>query len=301
MIGVMPTQRALDIARERNLDLVEVQPNAIPPVCKLMDYGRYKYEQAKKENEVREKSIKRAEVDPWTTVEQRYTPGQVITGEITRIAPFGAFGRIENGVEGLIHLSELLPGMDPKTDLHEGQSVQLRILRIDAERHRLALSMRQVDEPDPVLAIKDVPLAKSSAAIEETASTGVREPAVNLPLSVESRECIDRAMSIAKRMRLLPVQPVHLLLSVLQEERIQNALAAWLPSTEHLSGYAVGYTSDVTTQTGTCPHCKRVTQPHWKHCVYCGGSLARVCPKCGTPRAEAEGVRFCYECGSPFE
>ncbi len=301
MIGVMPTQRALDIARERNLDLVEVQPNAIPPVCKLMDYGRYKYEQAKKENEVREKSIKRAEVDPWTTVEQRYTPGQVITGEITRIAPFGAFARIENGVEGLIHLSELLPGMDPKTDLHEGQSVQLRILRIDAERHRLALSMRQVDEPDPVLAIKDVPLAKSSAAIEETASTGVREPAVNLPLSVESRECIDRAMSIAKRMRLLPVQPVHLLLSVLQEERIQNALAAWLPSTEHLSGYAVGYTSDVTTQTGTCPHCKRVTQPHWKHCVYCGGSLARVCPKCGTPRAEAEGVRFCYECGNPFE
>jgi translation initiation factor IF-3 len=53
MIGVMPTQRALEIARDRDLDLVEVQPNAIPPVCKLMDYGRYKYEQAKKENEAR--------------------------------------------------------------------------------------------------------------------------------------------------------------------------------------------------------------------------------------------------------
>jgi len=53
MIGVMPTPRALDIARERDLDLVEVSPNAIPPVCKLMDYGRYKYEQAKKENEAR--------------------------------------------------------------------------------------------------------------------------------------------------------------------------------------------------------------------------------------------------------
>src|SRR5579883_1493501 len=44
MIGVMPPARALDIARERNLDLVEVSPNAIPPVCKLMDYGRFKYE-----------------------------------------------------------------------------------------------------------------------------------------------------------------------------------------------------------------------------------------------------------------
>lgn len=53
MMGVMPPMRALDIARERNLDLVEVSPNAMPPVCKLMDYGRFKYEQAKKENEAR--------------------------------------------------------------------------------------------------------------------------------------------------------------------------------------------------------------------------------------------------------
>lgn len=52
-MGVMPPMRALDIARDRNLDLVEVSPNANPPVCKLMDYGRYKYEQAKKENEAR--------------------------------------------------------------------------------------------------------------------------------------------------------------------------------------------------------------------------------------------------------
>lgn len=53
MMGVMPPIRALDIARDRNLDLVEVSPNAIPPVCRLMDYGRHKYEQAKKENEAR--------------------------------------------------------------------------------------------------------------------------------------------------------------------------------------------------------------------------------------------------------
>ena len=53
MIGVMPPMRALDIARDRNLDLVEVSPNAMPPVCKLMDYGKYKYEQAKRENEAR--------------------------------------------------------------------------------------------------------------------------------------------------------------------------------------------------------------------------------------------------------
>jgi len=93
-------------------------------------------------------SIKRAEVDPWTTVEQRYTPGQVVTGVVTKIAPFGAFARIEDGIEGLIHQSELTPGMDPKANLHEGQQLQLRILRIDAERRRLGLSLRQADEMD---------------------------------------------------------------------------------------------------------------------------------------------------------
>lgn len=93
-------------------------------------------------------SIKRAEVDPWTSVEHRYTPGQIVTGIITKIAPFGAFARIEDGIEGLIHSSELSPCMEPETSLHEGQELQLRILRIDAERRRIGLSLRQADKPD---------------------------------------------------------------------------------------------------------------------------------------------------------
>ena len=96
-------------------------------------------------------SIKRAEVDPWTTVEQRYQVGQLVKGTITKIAPFGAFARIEDGVEGLIHLSELPAGQqDPKAVLKEGQEVQVRILRIDAERRRLGLSIRQADENMPL-------------------------------------------------------------------------------------------------------------------------------------------------------
>ena len=49
----MPVPQALDIARERELDLVEVAPTAVPPVCRLLDYGKFKYEQAKKERETR--------------------------------------------------------------------------------------------------------------------------------------------------------------------------------------------------------------------------------------------------------
>jgi translation initiation factor IF-3 len=52
-VGVLPIHEALRMARERNLDLVEVAPNAVPPVCRLLDYGRFKYEQTKKEAEAR--------------------------------------------------------------------------------------------------------------------------------------------------------------------------------------------------------------------------------------------------------
>jgi translation initiation factor IF-3 len=52
-IGIIPTREALDMARERGLDLVEVAPNASPPVCRLMDYGKFRYEQSRKERDSR--------------------------------------------------------------------------------------------------------------------------------------------------------------------------------------------------------------------------------------------------------
>jgi translation initiation factor IF-3 len=57
-LGVVPTIEALRIAREKNLDLVEVAPMAAPPVCRLMDYGRFKYEQTKKERDARKNATK---------------------------------------------------------------------------------------------------------------------------------------------------------------------------------------------------------------------------------------------------
>lgn len=57
MHGVTPTRDALAMAREKGLDLVEVDPNSKPPVCKIIDYGRYKYEQKKKMQETKKKQI----------------------------------------------------------------------------------------------------------------------------------------------------------------------------------------------------------------------------------------------------
>ncbi len=57
-LGVVPTVQALEMARTRDLDLVEVAANAVPPVCKLLDYGRFKYEQTKKERDARKNSTR---------------------------------------------------------------------------------------------------------------------------------------------------------------------------------------------------------------------------------------------------
>ena len=58
-LGIMSPRRALDIARERGLDLIEVAPQAHPPVCRIMDYGKWKYEQSKREKEAHKKQVHR--------------------------------------------------------------------------------------------------------------------------------------------------------------------------------------------------------------------------------------------------
>lgn len=69
-LGVVPTYKALAIAGDHGLDLVEVSPNANPPVCKIMDYGRYKYEQTKKQQEAKKKQstfqVKEIKIRPKT-------------------------------------------------------------------------------------------------------------------------------------------------------------------------------------------------------------------------------------------
>lgn len=71
-LGVMPTQRALELADQAQLDLVKIVPNANPPVCKLMDFDKYRFEQAKKEREIRknQKVISLKEVQLSATIDE---------------------------------------------------------------------------------------------------------------------------------------------------------------------------------------------------------------------------------------
>jgi len=87
-------------------------------------------------------SLKRLLPDPWNTVNDRYYVGQVIEGEITNLVNFGAFVRLEEGLEGLIHTSELNSAeASGLYTLHEGARVLVRINSIESERHRIGLSL----------------------------------------------------------------------------------------------------------------------------------------------------------------
>ena len=95
-------------------------------------------------------SIKRTQNEPWVTISERYQLGQIVQATITQLASFGAFARIEDGIEGLIHVSEMGDGrvQHPRDVVAEGQVVQVRIIRIDPARKRIGLSMRQPGEND---------------------------------------------------------------------------------------------------------------------------------------------------------
>ena len=95
-------------------------------------------------------SLKRLEPEPWALVEDRYELGQLVEGVVTNVVDFGAFAEIDEGIEGLIHVSELAeaPISHPKEVVKKGDLLLLRIIRIDARRKRLGLSLKRVLEAE---------------------------------------------------------------------------------------------------------------------------------------------------------
>ncbi len=94
--------------------------------------------------------LKQLEPNPWTTIEQRYSVGSVVEGRVRNMTDFGAFIEIEEGIDGLVHVSDLSwtkRVKHPSEILKKGQLVQAVILNIDARAHRLSLGVKQL-QPD---------------------------------------------------------------------------------------------------------------------------------------------------------
>jgi len=92
-------------------------------------------------------SIRQLQDDPWSNQAAAFTVGQLVQGKITRLTKFGAFAQLEGDIEGLIHISELSEKRieHPKEVLKEGETVTLRVIKIDPANHRIGLSLRRVD------------------------------------------------------------------------------------------------------------------------------------------------------------
>src|SRR3954449_7805124 len=94
--------------------------------------------------------IKQLEADPWTTVADRYSIGSVVEGRVRKLFDFGAFVEIEEGVDGLVHISDMswtTRVKHPSEIVKKGEVVQAVILNIDAPHRRLSLGMKQL-QPD---------------------------------------------------------------------------------------------------------------------------------------------------------
>ncbi len=93
-------------------------------------------------------SLRRLQPEPWETIQDRHNIGDVVDATVTKLTNFGAFARVEDSIEGLIHISELSARMisHPREVVREGDDVRVKILRIEPERRRLGLSLKQADD-----------------------------------------------------------------------------------------------------------------------------------------------------------
>ncbi len=101
-------------------------------------------------------SMKELEADPWATLAERFAPGASFTGTVARHADFGLFVEVEPGVDGLVHVSALPPGVSMKDpQVADGQTVQGWVKEVDATHRRLSLSLREVATVDPWIDLKE--------------------------------------------------------------------------------------------------------------------------------------------------
>jgi small subunit ribosomal protein S1 len=122
-------------------------------------------------------SIRLLKEDPWQDQIGDLRVGQLVEAKITRLTKFGAFAMLENGIEGLIHISEISDEhiAHPKEILHEGDEVTLRVIKVEPESHRVGLSLRRVES----LAFADMDLKALEKELEGTEIKVIEEkPAV---------------------------------------------------------------------------------------------------------------------------
>ena len=122
-------------------------------------------------------SIRRMQPDPWQSTVGDLKVGDLVDGTVTKIVNFGAFVRVKDGLEGLIHISELSHQRvaHPGDVVHEGQTLKLKVISLDSERHRLGLSLKQAEEAPARPATRERSRVRSERSAYDR-SQAIQEP-----------------------------------------------------------------------------------------------------------------------------
>jgi small subunit ribosomal protein S1 len=222
-------------------------------------------------------SLKATQEDPWKEFERRYSAGEIIDGQVTKLVPFGAFVRVAQGIEGLVHISEISEQHidSPESVLTVGDQVRVKVIEVDVPRRRVSLSMRQVGgamptlketeieeeaAPEPVAAASpggesstaardvgtveavDEPLPAPAAAPPEAAAPA---PAAAAPAPVESPEASDTAVALA------PEAEVAVATGAPAEPAGVSSAPEAAPSTDATAADEPGGSAGATTEAAT--------------------------------------------------
>jgi small subunit ribosomal protein S1 len=120
-------------------------------------------------------SLKATQEDPWKEFERKYSAGEIIDGQVTKLVPFGAFVRVAAGIEGLVHISEISEQHieTPESVLSVGDEVRVKVIEVDVPRRRISLSMRQVGGAMPRPATEIEEEATPTVAASDAVAAGV--------------------------------------------------------------------------------------------------------------------------------
>src|SRR3990172_5751982 len=134
-------------------------------------------------------SLRQLKKDPWEDHIHEFKVGQLVEGTVTRLVKFGAFARLDDHIEGLIHISELSEDRieHPKEVVNEGDTLALRIIKIEPERRRIGLSLRKVDSA----AYSDVDWEAALAEMDDDPEAAQEDPGAELKAALNLDEQVE--------------------------------------------------------------------------------------------------------------
>jgi small subunit ribosomal protein S1 len=146
--------------------------------------------------------LKQTQEDPWQRIVDTYNVGDELAGKVTKVVTFGAFVEILDGVEGLVHISELAPHHveSPREIVHPGDEIRVKILEIDSERRRLSLSAKRVE--DQILPVS----RPGEPAAEEYDDAGAEALDAETPEAVVGAEAVVEPDAVAEPEAVAPAE-----------------------------------------------------------------------------------------------